>query len=90
LDSSLGIATGYGMDGRGSIPGRGKSFFSTPQRPEQFWDLPSLLSNEYWGNIFPWIKQSGRETDSPPSSSEVNRGALSPLSHDCPHDIVLN
>jgi hypothetical protein len=25
---------GYGLDGRGSIPGRGKTFVSTPQRPE--------------------------------------------------------
>jgi hypothetical protein len=24
--SSVGIATGYGLDGRGSIPGRGKTF----------------------------------------------------------------
>jgi hypothetical protein len=25
---------GYGLDGRGSIPGGGKRFFFTPQRPE--------------------------------------------------------
>jgi hypothetical protein len=29
-DSSVGIATGYGLDGRGSIPGKGKKFFSSP------------------------------------------------------------
>jgi hypothetical protein len=27
-DSSVGIAKGYGLNGRGSIPGRGKTFFT--------------------------------------------------------------
>jgi hypothetical protein len=27
VDSSVDLATGYGLDGRGSIPGRGKIFF---------------------------------------------------------------
>jgi hypothetical protein len=27
------------------IPGRGNRFFSTPQRPDWFWDPPSKLSN---------------------------------------------
>jgi hypothetical protein len=31
-DSLVGIASGYGFDGRGSIPGRVKKLFSTPQR----------------------------------------------------------
>jgi hypothetical protein len=30
-ESSVGIAMGYGLDGRSSIPGRGKGFFSIPQ-----------------------------------------------------------
>jgi hypothetical protein len=31
---TVGIATGYGLDGRGSIPSRGKIFlFSTASRP---------------------------------------------------------
>jgi hypothetical protein len=47
-DSSVGIATGYGMDGGGSIPGRGKIFFLTPQRPEQLWGLANLLLNGYF------------------------------------------
>jgi hypothetical protein len=34
-DSSDGIVTGYGMDDRSSIPGKGRKFFSTPQRPTQ-------------------------------------------------------
>jgi hypothetical protein len=46
-DSSVVIATGYG---RGSIPGRGKRFFCTLQRPDQLWISPSLLYN---GQLFP-------------------------------------
>jgi hypothetical protein len=34
-DSSVGIATGYGIDGPGSIPG-GERIFSSPQRPDRF------------------------------------------------------
>jgi hypothetical protein len=30
LKSSVSIATGYALDGRGSIPGKGKRFFPTP------------------------------------------------------------
>jgi hypothetical protein len=33
-DGLLGTATGYGLDGRGSIPGRSKRFFSIPQRSD--------------------------------------------------------
>jgi hypothetical protein len=36
-DSSVGIATGYGVDDRGSITGRGKTFFCYPQRPDRLW-----------------------------------------------------
>jgi hypothetical protein len=38
---------GYGMDGRGSIPGRDKRFFCTPHCSDCFWGPPSLLSNGY-------------------------------------------
>jgi hypothetical protein len=51
-DSSLGIATGYELDDRGSIPGRGKIFlFSIAYRPAL--GPTGLLSNGYWGR-FPW------------------------------------
>jgi hypothetical protein len=42
----VGIATVYGPDGRGSIPGKGKRFvFSSPQRPYRLWGPLSLLTN---------------------------------------------
>jgi hypothetical protein len=34
-DSSVGIATGYELDGRSSILGRSKRFFSFPHRPDR-------------------------------------------------------
>jgi hypothetical protein len=34
-DNSVGITTGYGLDGRESILCRGKEFFSSPQRPDR-------------------------------------------------------
>jgi hypothetical protein len=40
MDSSVGIAMGYGLDSKGSIPDGGKRFFSTPQRPGRLWNPP--------------------------------------------------
>jgi hypothetical protein len=57
-DNSVGIAMGYRMDGRGSIPDTGKTLFSSPQRPDRLWGPPSLLSNGY-RRFFP-VGQSGR------------------------------
>jgi hypothetical protein len=50
-DSSVGIATGYGLEAWGWLQ-RGEDFFS-PQRPELLWGPPSLLYNGYRG-ILPW------------------------------------
>jgi hypothetical protein len=32
---------GYGLDGQGSIPGRGRRFFSSPQCPDWLCDPPA-------------------------------------------------
>jgi hypothetical protein len=54
LDNSVGIGMCYGLDGQGSILGRGKRFFSTPQCPDRLWTPPSLLSNGYHGLFRRW------------------------------------
>jgi hypothetical protein len=35
--TELSIAMSYGLDRQGSIPGRGRRFFSTPQHSDQLW-----------------------------------------------------
>jgi hypothetical protein len=51
-DSSVGIATGYGLDSRSSIPGTGTHFlFSTASKSTL---APRLLTNEHRG-IFPRV-----------------------------------
>jgi hypothetical protein len=55
---SVRIVAGYGLDGRGSITGRSKKCFSTPQHSDQLWDPPSLLSNGYRGAL-PGGKEAG-------------------------------
>jgi hypothetical protein len=71
-DSSVGIATGYGLDGRG-VGVRvtvGSRIFSTssrpalrPTQPPIQW-VPAVLS--------PGVKRQGREADQPPASAEFN------------------
>jgi hypothetical protein len=58
-NSSVGILTDYGVDGRGSIPGKSKRFPSIPHRPDRLWDPPSLIFNRYWG-LFPRGVKTGR------------------------------
>ena len=70
--SSVGIATGYGMDCPGiRIPVGGEIFRTYPDRS---WGPPSLLYNGY--RAFPGGKQRpGRDADpSSPSSAVVNKG----------------
>jgi len=68
--SSVGIATGNGLDGPGieSRWGGGEIIRTCPDRP---WGPPSLLYNGYW--VFPEGKERpGRDADpSPPSSAVV-------------------
>jgi hypothetical protein len=66
--NSVGIATGYGLDGPG-IESRWWQDFHTC--PDQSWGPPSLLYNGYW--VFPADKvRPGRAADhSPPSSAVV-------------------
>jgi hypothetical protein len=57
-DSSVGIATSYGLDDRSFIHDGGKRFFSTPQSPD-------LLSGSYpmhtGGPFAPGVKRPGPE-----------------------------
>jgi hypothetical protein len=54
-DNSIGIATGYRLGGRCSIPVKGKICFSTPQRPD-----PNPASYEIGtGGFFPREKAGG-------------------------------
>ena len=66
-DSSVGIATGYGLDGLGIESRWGGEIFSTC--PDWSWGPPSLLYNVY--RVFPGGKErSGRDADpSPPFSA---------------------
>jgi hypothetical protein len=74
----LSIVTGYGLDGRGSIPDRRRRFSSTPLRPDRLCSPLRFLSNGYWW-LFPEGRmRPGREVHkSSPSTVEVkNVGAM--------------
>jgi hypothetical protein len=70
LGSSVGIVTGYGLDGPGSNPSGGEIFCTCPDQP---WGPPSFLYNWYW--VFPGGKERpGRDADpSPPSLCHWSR-----------------
>jgi hypothetical protein len=79
--SLIRIATGYVLDDRGSIPGRGKRFYSSPLHPDRLWFPPILLSNGYRGVLYLEVKRSDHDADhSPPYAGKVkNSGATPPL-----------
>jgi hypothetical protein len=61
LSRGSAVGTGYGLDVRGvgvRVP-VGSRIFSSPRRPDQFWDPPSLLSNGHRGRSFPGGKAAG-------------------------------
>jgi hypothetical protein len=57
-DSSVGIATGYGLDDRHSILCRNKRFFFRSQRPDWLGSAISLQEINAWGS-FPCGKPAG-------------------------------
>jgi hypothetical protein len=66
--SSVGIVTGYGLDGPGIESRWGGEIFRT--RPDRPWGPPSLLYNGY--RVFPGGKgRPGRDADPKPPSSAV-------------------
>jgi hypothetical protein len=71
-NSSVGMATDYGLDGRLSIPDKGKIFTFSPRL---LLCPPGLLSRGY-REAFPWgYNFKNREAGySPPSSAEVKNG----------------
>jgi hypothetical protein len=82
MDSSVGAATGYGLDSRHSIPGGRKKLLSTPQRPDRIWAQFSFPPSEY-RRLFPRGGDKASRTDHslPPSSEIKNCGAILPLHH---------
>jgi hypothetical protein len=81
-DSSVGLATGYRLDGPGSILGKDTIFIlSTSSRP----GLGPAQSPNRWvaGALSPGVERKGRQSDhSPPFIDEVkNGGAITPLAH---------
>jgi hypothetical protein len=66
-ESSVGIATRYGLDGPG-IESRWEARFSVPVQTGRPWGAPSLLYNGYRVS-FPEVNRTGRGLDHPPPSS---------------------
>jgi hypothetical protein len=90
VDISVGIPTGCGLEGQGSIPKETRDFlYFITSRPA----LGSAQLHIPWvpGEIFKGVKLLGCETDYPsPTSAEVkNGGGIPPLPH-CLHGILLN
>jgi hypothetical protein len=76
-DSSVGVAKSYGLEARGSIPGKGRMFFSTASRRALGHTQPLIQCVA--DDVSPGIKQQRREADhSPPSSAEVKNGGAVP------------
>jgi hypothetical protein len=81
---TVGLATGYRLDGRGSVPGRGTDFSILHSAHTGSGSHPASYPMGT-GALFLGIKRPGTEADhSPPSSAEVKKaGAIPPLPHTC-------
>jgi hypothetical protein len=81
--TSIGIAAGYGLDGQGSITGRGKGLFSPLQSPHLLCGPTEPLIRWVPRAISPELKRPRREADhSPPFNTQVKKvGAIRPLPH---------
>jgi hypothetical protein len=74
------IATGYRLEGWGSIPSRGKKIIPTPQCPD--WVTHPASNHIGSGALSPVVKRPECEADQSPSSAEVkNGGPIPPLPH---------
>jgi hypothetical protein len=81
-DSSVGTVTGYGLDGRGWIPARGKIFLFSTASELSLWPTQPRIKRVTRA-VSPEIKRQWRVADhSTPSSAEVKTGgAIPPLLH---------
>jgi hypothetical protein len=85
-DSTVSIATGYQLDGRGLIPSKGKRFPLYSAASRLAVGLTQSLIQWVPGALCQGVKWSGRKADHlPPSSDEAkNNGAITPLLHTSP------
>jgi hypothetical protein len=67
-DSSVGTATGCGLDGPGIESGGGEIFRT---RQDRSWGPAHPASFTMGTGYFPEVKQPGRGADHPPSSAQV-------------------
>jgi hypothetical protein len=88
--SSVGIATDYRLDDRGSIPGRGRTFFCKPQLLDRLQSLPSLLPNGNPGLFSSGVKLQGREADQSRIMPNSRIVELYPNSPRLFHGVVCN
>jgi hypothetical protein len=88
-DSSVGIATGYGLADQGVAlrVSVGLRIFSSPRHPDRLRSIQPPIQLVP-GDVSPGVKRQGREADhSPPTSAEVDLYIHSPIRL---HGAVLN
>jgi hypothetical protein len=71
-DSSVSIVAGYGRDGRGSIPGKGKIFLFPIESG------PTLRPTQPPIQLVPWVNPLGCEADYLTPSTEVKNDGVMP------------